>query len=145
MRGMATMKPEEIGRNRKKKVLIIDDNEDLASVIAALLEFDGYEVRLARDSNNGYQAYIFFQPHLVITDIQMPGKNGLELIGEIRAHDPKVKTIYMSADLGRFHALLEDEIERYQVVLLKKPFSTTELRGLLSKLLSDAVDEKSEV
>ena len=125
--------------------MIVDDNEDLASVIAALLEFDGYEVRLARDSSNGYQAYILFQPHLVITDIQMPGKNGLELMQEIRAHNPKVRTIYMSADLGRYQALLEDEAARYRVNLLRKPFSTFELRGLLAELFSDTVQEKSEL
>jgi DNA-binding response OmpR family regulator len=138
------MKSEELGRNRRK-VLIVDDNEDLVSVLEALLEFDGYEVKSARDGSDGYLAYILYQPDLVITDIHMPEKNGVELIREIRAHDPKVKTIYMSADLGRFHTLLENEIETYGVDLLQKPFSITELRRLLSKLLFGAVHEKSEV
>jgi YesN/AraC family two-component response regulator len=101
------------------------------------LEFDGYEVRLARDGSDGYLAYILFQPDLVLTDIRMPRKNGLELMKEIRTHDPKVRTIYMSADPGLFRTILEDEIERYQVSLLRKPFSTTELRGMISKLLLD--------
>lgn len=137
------MKTEKIGRIRRK-ILIVDDHEDLASVIEASLEFDGYEVRSARDGSDGYLAYTVFQPDLVITDIQMPGKNGLELMREIRAHNPKVRTIYMSADLGRYRALLEDEAARYQVNLLRKPFSTFELRGLLTELLSDAVHDKPE-
>jgi len=121
----------------RRKILIVDDNEGLTSVLEVLLEFDGYEVRLARDGSDGYLAYILFQPDLVLTDIRMPRKNGLELMKEIRTHDPKVRTIYMSADPGLFRTILEDEIERYQVSLLRKPFSTTELRGMISKLLLD--------
>jgi DNA-binding NtrC family response regulator len=121
----------------RRKILIVDDNEGLTSVLEVLLEFDGYEVRLAQDGSDGYLAYILFQPDLVLTDIRMPRKNGLELMKEIRTHDPKVRTIYMSADPGLFRTILEDEIERYQVSLLRKPFSTTELRGMISKLLLD--------
>jgi len=65
----------------------------------------------------------------------MPGKNGLEMVWDIRNHDPWIKTIYMSADLNRFRSLLEDEKEEYQASFLTKPFSRFELLGLLSETM----------
>jgi CheY-like chemotaxis protein len=72
-----------------------------------------------------------FKPDLVITDIQMPRCDGLELMRHIRAHDPRIKAIYMSADLSRFRSTLEEERRRYNANLLAKPFSKVELIRLL--------------
>ncbi len=65
------------------KILIIDDNAEIISVIQKFLEIEGYRVNTARDANDGYSAYFNFKPDLVITDIQMPGKNGFELMEKI--------------------------------------------------------------
>ena len=116
------------------KILIVDDNQELASAIQIMLEDEGYEVRLANDGQDGYGVFLEFKPHLVITDIQMPGENGLELMEHIRMHDPMVRTIYMSGDLISFWSPLEEEKKRYPVSLLEKPFSKVELMGLLSEL-----------
>jgi CheY-like chemotaxis protein len=116
------------------KILIVDDNQELASAIQIMLEDEGYEVRLANDGQDGYGVFLEFKPDLVITDIQMPGENGLELMEHIRMHDPMVRTIYMSGDLISFWSPLEEEKKRYPVSLLEKPFSKVELMGLLSEL-----------
>ena len=79
--------------------------------------------------------YFQFLPDLVITDIQMPGENGLELINHIREHDPLVKTIYMSGDLNQFYPLLKEERTKYPVNFLEKPFSGMELIGRVSELV----------
>ena len=79
------------------KILVIDDNLEMASVLQELLKLEGYRVTMAGDGNDGYTAYLHFKPDLVITDIQMPGRNGFELMEKIRTHDPMMKTIYMSA------------------------------------------------
>jgi len=64
----------------------------------------------------------------------MPGENGLELMEHIRMHNPTVRTICVSGDLGSFWSPLEEEKKRYPVSLLEKPFSKVELMGLLSEL-----------
>ena len=69
---------------------------------------------------------------MIITDIQMPGKNGLELMKLIRNHNPDVKAIYISADLGQYWPILEKEKARYPVSCLQKPFSKIQLIRLLS-------------
>ena len=121
-------------KREKVRILIVDDNQELASAIQIMLEDEGYEVRLANDGQDGYGVFLEFKPHLVITDIQMPGENGMELMEHIRMHDPMVRTIYMSGDLISFWSPLEEEKKRYPVSLLEKPFSKVELMGLLSEL-----------
>jgi CheY-like chemotaxis protein len=115
------------------KILVVDDNQDLAFLIKWMLEEEGYEVKSAMNGQDGYSAYLLFNPDLVLTDIQMPEKNGLELIREIRCHNPGVRTIYMSGDLSRYWFPLEEEKERYHVGVLEKPFSKNELISLLSQ------------
>jgi DNA-binding response OmpR family regulator len=127
----------------KTKILIVDDNFDLASIIHEMLETEGYEVELAGDGQKGYFAYLLFRPDIVITDIQMPVKNGLELIQNIRMHDPEAKIIYMSGDLSSYMELLKKEKERYHAGLIEKPFSKKELMQLVLQLLPSV--EKDEV
>ncbi len=114
------------------KILVVDDNQDLASLLKWILESEGYEVRAAKDGEDGYAAYLLFSPDLVLTDIQMPAKSGLELIREIRCHNPTVRTIYMSGDVSQYWSPLEEEKEKYHVGVLEKPFSKEELMHLLS-------------
>jgi DNA-binding NtrC family response regulator len=118
------------------KILIVDDNQGLANILKMMLEEENYEVRLARDGKDGYLAYLLFKPDLVITDIQMPERNGLKLMEIIRMHNPEVKTIYISADLSRFWRLLEEEKTRYRVSFLEKPFSRSDLLRLLSQFFN---------
>ena len=118
---------------REMKILIVDDNQDLAFLIKCMLEDEGYEVRAAENGRDGYSAYLLFDPDLVLTDIQMPEKNGLELMREIRFHNPGVRTIYMSGDLSQYEPPLEEEKEKYHVGVLEKPFSKHELISLLSR------------
>jgi CheY-like chemotaxis protein len=117
----------------KMKILIVDDNQDLAFLIKWMLEDEGYEVRSAKNGTDGYLTYLLFNPDLVLTDIQMPEKNGLELIREIRCHNPGVRTIYMSGDISQYGPPLEEEKEKYHAGVLEKPFSRNDLISLLSR------------
>jgi two-component system response regulator TrcR len=110
------------------KVLVVDDNRLLAAVIQETLEDDGLEVRSANDGVDGYSAYLLFRPDIVITDIQMPRENGLEMMGHIRTHDPMIKTIYMSGDIDPYRPCLTEETRKYQVSFFEKPFSIESLK-----------------
>ncbi|HMA65740.1 MAG: response regulator [Fibrobacterota bacterium] len=78
------------------RVLIIDDDEDMRSMLLQLMERVGIEAIGARDGNDGLQQFDAFQPNLVITDIVMPGKEGLETIIEMRRKYPDVSIIAIS-------------------------------------------------
>ncbi len=116
------------------RILVVDDNQDLSFVLQAMLEGEGFEVMSAKDGPEGYLAYLEFRPDLVITDIQMPGETGLELIEQIRRYNPMVRTIYMSGDLGRFRLPLEREKKTHHVSILAKPFSRVQLLSTVSAL-----------
>ena len=113
------------------KILIVDDDVNLAQILKMILEEEKHEVRLARDGVDGYTTYLLFLPDLIITDIQMPKKNGLELMELVRSHNPEAKAIYISADLKQFWPLLEEEMTTHSVICLQKPFSRVELMQLL--------------
>lgn len=133
LKDMGRSSGEERRNMKSLKVLLVDDDEKLTYIIKEMLESQGYETRIARDAGDGYLTYLLFRPDLVITDLQMPGKNGLELMRRIRrVNDPKVRTIYMSGDLSQFGSVLEEEKERHEVGLLQKPFSKIELMRLVS-------------
>lgn len=66
------------------KILVVDDNEDLAFTVLMILEDEGYEVKAAKDGKDGFFSYLLFRPDLVITDIQMPEKSGLQLMENIK-------------------------------------------------------------
>jgi CheY-like chemotaxis protein len=103
-------------------ILIVDDNQDLASLIKWTLEDEGFEVRLARDGREGYSAFLMFKPDLILTDIQLPEQNGLELMEHVRCHDPEVRTIYMSGDLTQYWSPLEEEKKNTTPVFWKSRF-----------------------
>ena len=115
------------------KILVVDDNPIWGFLIQQMLEFDRHQVMWAGDGAAGYGTYLLFKPDLVITDIEMPEKNGLEMMACVRAHNPAIGTIYISVDLDRFRPRLEEERKRYQVGCLQKPFSRRDLMKLVSE------------
>jgi CheY-like chemotaxis protein len=115
------------------KVLVVDDNLFLASIIQEILEGEGCDVMTAKDGNDGYSVYLLFEPDLIITDIQMPGKNGLEMMECIRTHNPMIQTIYMSGDISSFRASLLEEEKKYPVSIFEKPFSLARLTQFVSR------------
>ena len=119
---------------RSTKILIIDDNKELVGIIQEMLAPDRYEIMSAGDGQIGYFTFLLFNPDLVITDIHMPGINGVELMKLIRTHKSIIKTIYMSGNLSRWNSLLEEEKSRYPVSILQKPFSRQELIRSLAQL-----------
>ncbi len=117
------------------KVLVVDDNKIMTTIIKTIIETKNHRVITANDGNNGYLAYLQFKPDLVLTDIQMLGKNGFELMTKIRTHNPSIMTIYMTGDPGRFLPRLKEEQNKHQVDFIRKPFSIGRLPLMLSRLL----------
>jgi len=116
------------------KILIVDDNEVLANLIKEMLDREGlYQVETAVNGEEGYEAFFNFKPDIILTDIEMPVKNGIEMIRDIRAHHPGVKTIYMSSNIRRYQALLEHEKTEYKSELLNKPLHYPEIKRLFQE------------
>ncbi len=111
----------------KAKILIVDDNKGIVLILRIMLEDEGYEIQVAGDGEDGYLVYLLFEPDLVITDIQMPVKSGIELVKLIRHRNPGIRAIYMSGNLSDFRPILEEEKTKYHACFLPKPFSRSDL------------------
>jgi DNA-binding NtrC family response regulator len=77
-------------------ILIIDDDAQFRSMLRQRLERAGYEVLEAPDGRVGMRVFREERAHLVITDIVMPEKEGLETIGALRRERPDVKIVAVS-------------------------------------------------
>ncbi|HVA14099.1 MAG TPA: response regulator [Stellaceae bacterium] len=79
-----------------KKILVIDDNMVVRNTIVQMLESEGYEVVSAEDGRRGLCVFRAEHPDLVVTDIIMPEKEGIETIRDIRGEAPDAKIIAIS-------------------------------------------------
>lgn len=80
------------------KILIVDDNESTREMVRNILQRTGHEVvGEAEDGESALTAFKELRPELVLLDIIMPGKSGLEVLGEIRAIDPAAKVVMLTA------------------------------------------------
>lgn len=71
-------------RFRKLRVLVADDNSEIAANLEAFLRVDGYETRIAHDGREALAVVQAFKPHAVVLDIVMPGMDGREVAAAIR-------------------------------------------------------------
>jgi DNA-binding NtrC family response regulator len=117
-------------------ILIIDDDASMRGSLAQTLERLGHQVSSAADGKAGVARAVESPPDLVITDLIMPEKEGLETIMELREHHPKVKIIAMSGG-GRLSN--EDYLHLAKrfgaTVTLAKPFTREELKAVLAQVL----------
>ncbi|MEU6249225.1 response regulator transcription factor [Glycomyces sp. NPDC047010] len=70
---------------RKDRVLVVDDEENIAALLSATLRLTGFEVEVARDAAEALRAAAKFEPDLVILDVMLPDMNGFEVAKRLRA------------------------------------------------------------
>lgn len=110
------------------RILLVDGEELVRMTVRQMLENNGHEVTEAADGNKALAALRRAPVDLVITDILMPNKEGLETIAELRQLYPAVKIIAMSGGgrMGNTKFLLLAERLGAEVILTK-PFKSKEL------------------
>ncbi|MBV8469554.1 MAG: response regulator transcription factor [Burkholderiaceae bacterium] len=68
-----------------RKVLLVDDDSELLSLLSAYLELEGFEVKQASDGISGAEMAVALAPDIVVLDVMMPGINGIQTLSRIRA------------------------------------------------------------
>ncbi len=79
------------------KIVLIDDEEDIRDVLTMALEDAGYEVQSAPDGPTGIRLCEALSPQIVVTDIRMPGMDGLEVLATLKKADPDIEVIVATA------------------------------------------------
>ncbi len=110
--------------NEKRKILVVDDEPQIIRVMRQILSAHSYEIRTASDGEAGFELFNDWQPDLVITDLQMPNVNGLELCQKIRRFsETTIIILSVKDDEKTIVEALDAGADDY----ITKPFSSNEL------------------
>ncbi len=114
-----------------RRVLVVDDEENLRLVLRTLLSRSGYEVRVAASAEEALQGLEQFDPDFVLADVRMPGMSGIDLCKELGARGSLATAIVMSA-YGSIDLALE-AMKAGAYDYLSKPFKQDEVLLVLKK------------
>jgi CheY-like chemotaxis protein len=115
-----------------KKILLVEDEVDIAEVLRDVLELRGFVVVLAFDGREGLAAARAHRPDLVITDLMMPAMDGIELIESIRQLPDLARMPIIAISAAPYEG---DEL------FLRKPFDVYELVELAQRALGSCADQ----
>ena len=115
------------------RILLVDDDESLLRVTEKQLSDAGYAVTAAGGPDGALEAYDPSAFDLVITDVQMPGMDGLALLAELKRRDPRAAVVVMTAYGSIAHAV--DAIRRGADDYLGKPFEREALLLAVQRVL----------
>jgi DNA-binding NtrC family response regulator len=120
------------------RILIIDDEEQIREMLAQMLTREGYEVVHADNGKEGMKACREQNVDLIITDIIMPEKDGIEMILELRHDFPHLKVIAISGG-GRLgpdgYLEMAQKLGAHRTFF--KPFNRKEILGAVQELLNE--------
>src|SRR5574337_1297625 len=134
-----------------KKILVVDDEKTISDIVKFNLTKEGYEVLTAFDGEEALEIFATEQPDLILLDLMLPQKDGLEVAREIRKSS-EVPIIMVSAKDSEFDKVIGLELGADDYVT--KPFSNRELlarvkanlrRSNLSTELSATTNDKKEI
>lgn len=122
------------GRGAGRRVLVVDDERDLAEAFAGLLRGEGYEVEIAATGTQGIERALERRPDLVILDYELPERDGLEVLTQLRSH---AETRTLPVVLASASVLSLEKIRRASG-FLAKPCSAEVLLGVCAHQLAAA-------
>jgi DNA-binding NtrC family response regulator len=120
------------------RILIIDDEASIRRPLQVMLERAGHEVESVGSGNEAVRLWRERPGHMVITDIHMPGKNGLETIIELRQVAPGTRILAMSGgDRNSRIDVLGDATLLGAVRTITKPFTLSEMLQVVQQVLEE--------
>ena len=117
------------------EILLVEDDERSRSALAKLLEHEGYVVRPAPDGEQAIEAVRERRPALVLLDLMLPGRDGVEVLRTLR-RDSATRALKVVILTGDVMNTRNDELQALEVDgILTKPVDLDTLRALLAELL----------
>lgn len=115
--------------------MLIEDHEATREIFQAILESEGYLVTSAEDGKRGIEAIRAVSPDLVVTDIAMPGLDGIEVVRAVRSA-PDIGDVPVVAATAQSSGYDTDELKEVFVAVLRKPVHPRDLLGTVARVLS---------
>ena len=118
-------------------ILIVDDDEAVRDSMRIVLERANYEVVLAESGDAAARCYASARPDVVITDLIMPAKDGIDVVREIRRIDPKARLVVMSGGGDSAELRLRTLAKEFGALeSLPKPFRVAQLLAVIERALN---------
>ncbi len=117
----------------KGKILIVDDEANARNALAEIMRDEGYAVETAADGFKALPKLRDFSPEVVLTDLKMPGMDGVELLTKVHEHDPEVGVVIMTA-FGAVDSAVK-AMRQGAADYLTKPLNADELLVVLARTL----------
>jgi CheY-like chemotaxis protein len=118
-----------------KLVLVVDDEPSITMTTAAILELNGFKAVTANDGATALRLALNLRPDLVLTDVVMPGMNGVQLAIALREKLPRLKIIMFSGNAGTPDLLAGARRRGYNFTLLAKPVPLDEMLDAIHQAL----------
>lgn len=119
-----------------KRILVVDDNEDLLHGLKIYLHRSGYDVRVSLSCNEGLDIFYSFKPHLVLLDVNVGSSDGREMCRQIKAHADYRHVPVLLISANRDNLLSYEDHGANGAV--EKPFDLTALMGQINTHLVKA-------
>ncbi len=131
--------------SNQKRILVIDDEPTALDLVRRILEMNGYEVLVATNGQKGVDLFLEQPCDLVVTDMVMPVKDGLQTILDLRSHVPDLPVVAISGG-GTISKERYLAVAGYldRVITVAKPFALEDITEAVKKLLQDQNSEDSE-
>ncbi|MBI1870199.1 MAG: response regulator [Chlamydiae bacterium] len=120
----------------KKRILIIDDEEDFCSLFQKTLTGEDYEVITALSGKEGIEKIKEFHPDIIFLDLKMPKINGIETLGHLKRMKNNVPVVIFTAYPSMDTALKGHYLNIYDY--MTKPFSLEKVRKVIKKALGES-------
>lgn len=117
-----------------KKIMIIDNDDMTLEILKFILKREGYKISIAKDGINALERIPTIMPDLVITNIIIPLKSGLEVISHIKQNFKGIRVVALSA-LGEEENTVEEAFELGVDDFIAKPFNPNELLLRIKRFL----------
>lgn len=112
-------------------ILIIDDEEVIRDSCTQALEKEGYIVKCAENGDSGLRLFKEFHPDIVLIDLKMPGKSGMEVLEEIESTDPNVVKVVITGFASVSSAV--NAMKKGAYDFIPKPFTPDEIRLIVAR------------
>jgi two-component system response regulator VicR len=127
----------------KKHILVVEDDEAIAAGLSLNLKLEGYSSEVAEDGVRALDLMRSHAPDLILLDISMPNKDGLELLSELRQGGDLTPVIVLSAREGEYDKVAALRLGADDYVT--KPFALAELMARVTAVLRRVVDRRRSV
>ena len=126
------------------RILIVDDERAIADTLSAIFRRQGYEAFTAYDGLLGLDAAMNLKPNLVLSDVSMPGLDGVSMAMAIRGMLPEVPVLLFSGQASTADLLHGAEEKGFHFELLQKPIAPDVIIRKVAAMLSSLVDSRAQ-